>query len=230
MYNLDIATSDRDYFIVFCEDTRALMSASAPQSHYGFYPLKEMVVDKADIAEGSAIELSRFLDSCIKGTVRALECLFATRGIVYQSPVWQYIAQQLRPSIVSQQAVGKFLGFADSHLHKLRRAESGQSEKASFRRRKLVYHAAKKLFDLRTMALGKAPVITLADESSERRFILEARNGEIDLEQAIVDVNRERQNVVALLRQHECDVPPLVERTALQRLLRIVRAVFCPRD
>jgi hypothetical protein len=182
LYDLNTATSDRDYFFVFAADTAeaaGLRGARALlESHAEAQP------DKSGVAEYSALEAEAFADALLKGNPKYLEALFADRVLLVRPLFARLYAHRGR--MLSDRCLAQYAGFVKDRLRSLSRADTAAKQG------KLLYHAFHKarrvrtracargashplsqLFDAERIAHGEAPLVRAV--GAERDFVLRCR-------------------------------------------------------
>lgn len=232
MYDLHVASSDKDFRVYFLAGPEQLLGLHPPRSDIQHHVNRGFAADKRDDVEYHLQELGLWVADVAKGNPNCVELLFSGKDAV-ESPVWQELRRACG-CFLTMRCAKQYLGFATECVKKLERKlrepdlVSG-CKAAEFS--KLLYHAYHKLLELRRILRGEAPSVALVGE--EREKVLGCRHWRL----TSVDDARQRYEELASERRALCDelnraeaedrLPAEVDAEALLAWLHGVRARSC---
>jgi len=179
MYDLQVASSDEDYGILFLARPEDLVGRTPPQELFQCHGESGFASDKHGVVEYKGRELGSFLVELAKGNPANIELLFTEKPHLASS-VWREL-RSMRRGFLSLRCAKQYLGFVADRIRKGTAAceekepkEAGSFDEVAAKQvSKCLYHAHHKLFELARILRGGEPCVALCGE--ERSFAMGLR-------------------------------------------------------
>ncbi|KAK5581469.1 hypothetical protein RB653_001502 [Dictyostelium firmibasis] len=198
-FNLNVETSDRDYFGVYCSDIDDILVGD----------IKQPIIDSHEPDDYILFEVERFCELLYKGNPKLIEPMFTSR-FCYRSPIWEQLILN-RKELISQSVIQHYLSYSKSQMgdaSKLIFKKNGststtttQEEEEEDKKKlllsminsnhsysKKLYHTYRLLLDTRRMLELGEPIVYLQGE--EREKIMKIRMGEEDLTKTLTEIQQ----------------------------------------
>jgi len=174
MYDLNIASSDKDYKVIFMTRPRQMLSFSPPRTFIQHHVNRGFAADKGGEVEYHMEELGVLVEELAKGNPSGVELLFSEKDAV-RHPVFEEL-RRVRGLFLTMRCARQYLGFASDAVKKLKRklSEAGPVAERAAEFSKLLYYAHHKMLELRRILRGDAPMVALVGQ--ERDKVLGLRN------------------------------------------------------
>ncbi|KAM9967369.1 hypothetical protein ACTFIW_001453 [Dictyostelium discoideum] len=199
-FNLNVESSDKDYFGVYCSDIDDILVGD----------IKQPIIDSHEPDDYILFEVERFCELLYKGNPKLIEPMFTTR-FCYKSPIWEQLFLN-RKELISQSAIQHYLSYSKSQMGDASKLifkngspisiECGGSEQEEEDKKKLLlsminsnhsyckklYHTYRLLLDTKRMLELGEPMVYLQGE--EREKIMKIRMGEEDLTATLAEIQQ----------------------------------------
>ncbi|KAN0040968.1 hypothetical protein ACTFIV_003504 [Dictyostelium citrinum] len=196
-FNLNVETSDKDYFGVYCSDINEVLVGD----------IKQPIIDSHEPDDYILFEAERFCELLYKGNPKLIEPMFTTR-FCYKSPIWEQLFLN-RKELISQSAIQHYLSYSKSQMGDASKLifKNGAIINNSFEEEeedkkkllltminsnhsycKKLYHTYRLLLDTKRMLDLGEPMVYLQGE--EREKIMKIRMGEEDLTKTLAEIQQ----------------------------------------
>lgn len=234
MYDLQVATSDMDFALIYQALPKSLLSFNPPRDEFSHHEHKAFASDKKGDVEYTGRELGFFITNLAKGNPTNVELLFSNKP-AHRSWAWQELLEA-RHSFLTLRCAKQYMGFVSQRLMRARdllkaavKAAGGETDVALSSEKefsKLLYHAHHKMLDLGRILKRGYPLVALS--GMERQQVLDIRLGRPKLKEAEVlleQTETQRAQLVSDLNAAETDgtLPAEVDAQALIQWLWSVR-------
>lgn len=239
MYDLQVASSDMDFTLVYQAPPEDLLGLTPPKEDFDRQVPKGFASDKQGVVEYSGRELGSFLSLLAKGNPKNVELLFS-RKPAHRSDIWEELVAA-RACFLTIRCAKQYLGFISERLLRVKELlDPGRSpgdavpeddaplepEKAG-QLSKLLYHAHHKLLELNRILEGGCPQVVLTGAEREKVMQLRLQRPRSFAEGLRLLAEAEGQRAAAADRLKAADeggtLPKEVDAQALTRWLRSVR-------
>ncbi|XP_052780072.1 uncharacterized protein LOC128217168 [Mya arenaria] len=186
MYNLNTATSDVDFLVIYAENTEKYLTACKrlPEIFESRGKNKQI--------EYGAYELRCFAEMVHKGSVVILELLYGDNHN-YMSPAWKALCRH-REGFVTENAISQYMGLIKNNL---RMIDIGK-HKDNSQERKLFYQIYHKLYSLEYMIEGAPPPVRCT--GPVRDFIMRVRTAPLEGDLSREELHSDCRKKVAKFR------------------------------
>ncbi|KYR01273.1 hypothetical protein DLAC_02396 [Tieghemostelium lacteum] len=190
-FNLNVETSDKDYFGVFLADIEDVLSGN----------MNTMVMDDHD-PDYVLFEAERFCELLYKGNPKLVEPLFVNH-YCYTAPEWLEIYRQ-RQKFISQSVCYHYISYSKSQLGDARKADTSENSNlnSNHSQFKKLYHTIRLLEETKRMLKGQEPLVFLQGDIREK--IMNIRMGRCDFNETLKEIDQlfiETESTLATVKE-----------------------------